>query len=925
MNNRRAAFIICLALILPLTALLQGCVVATKDTVIAPEIQSLFKGTYKVYPYMEKHIPILVAVLPFVNVSDSQQGSQEVRKGFYNHFSSLPFKDMELYRVDNLLAKAGLTDPVVINKKTAQELGKILGVDAVVYGEISNFDKLFAVLYSQVSVGAKVRMVDTKSGEVLWTGEHVVRIHEGGLSTNPIGIVATIVATAMNVRDIQLLRACDDLFREMVKTIPVPTLAEALRPPVITLLVQDMKNMPKKAGDEIRVVIQGTPKMQAYFDIGEFKKYIDMQEQADTPGVYLGVYKVVPGDNVRKAVITGYLKDDRGNVGQWVDAVGTVTLKTTPPDKPAFLKAVGRNQLILLNWGKSSDPDLASYRLYRSKTPLSGYQEIVKTEVTEHRDQGLVNGEKYYYQVSAVDLAGNESDRTQTTGIPVAPGPTSVSGAIEADTVWYSGASPYVMETAVTVRDKATLTIEPGTEIRSKGGALIIEGSLQAQGDGEHVITWDTAVEGKPWGGLVFNNVKERSNVLKFNRIRNALSGITCQASSPRIESCELTENTTAVKVMGAFSAPRIVKNVIQKNTTAAVLIIDGARPVIQENTIQDNTREGILIQRAAPVVSRNLITRNRGMGVTVQNSQALIKENNIVDNIPLNMAGQVTGEAVNALDNWWGTAKGLDILSTIRGKINIQSILNGPYPEGKTQTLPILASTLSGSLKTDGYLILANSPYRVSQDVIIDGGATLYIEPGVVVQYDQKTVIVVEDGGIIAKGTADAPIVFTASGASPTPGFYAGVARFMKNTKVNSNFVYCILKFADIALDLHHGSPEISYCHITRNAQSGIFCRNDAAPTISYNTLSGNKGDGAITCVGNARPKINFNNIQDNDIAIRAMSSIYIDASQNWWGKTPPDMGMIWGDTERNINIKPPLTAPEPKAYREAPEKARF
>ena len=916
--KRRFSNIICLFLIFPVLLSFQSCVVATKDTAISSQIRSPFKGQYHISPYMENHIPKLVAVLPFLDVSKSQQGAQEVRRGFYNHFSSLPFKDMELYRVDNMLAKAGLTDPVEINKKTPQELGKILGVDAVVYGEISNFDKLFAVVYSQVSVGAKVRMYDVKSGELLWRGEHVARIHEGGVSLSPIGIVATIVATAMNVRDIQLLRACDDLFRDMVKTIPVPTLAEALQPPVITLLVQDTKNLPKKAGDEIRVVIQGTPKMQAYFDIGDYKKYIDMREQSETPGVYLGIYKVLPGDNVRKAVITGYLKDDTGNTTQWVDAVGTVTLKTTPPDKPAFLKTVGRNNLILLQWGKATDPDLAGYRLYRSRTPLSGYQEIAKMEITEYRDQGLVNGEKYYYQVSAMDLAGNESEKMQGMGLPVAPGPTSVSGLIEVDTTWYAGASPYILESTVTVKDKALLTIEPGTEIRSKGGALVVEGRILAEGDGEHVITWDAATEGKPWVGLIFSNVKEKENTLKYNRIRKALTAVSCQASSPRIEACELAENTTAIRVIGAFSKPLILQNTIQKNAEAAVVITEGAQPVIQENRIQDNDREGLLIQGAAPVISRNLITQNRGIGLTVQGSQALITENAILDNKPLNMAGQMTGEPVNALHNWWGTIKGLEILAGIRGRIDIQSVLDGPLPSGKRIILPILTSRLGGPIKTDGYLTLANSPYRVARNVSIDGGATLYIEPGVVIQYDQNTAVIVEDGGLIAKGTSVDPIIFTASGASPSPGFYASAVRFVKPTNVNSALVYCMIKYADIALDIHFGTPEISYCHIAQNAQAGVYFRNDAAPTLSYNTMTGNRGEGALTCVGNARPKINYNNITDNDFAIQARSSIYIDARYNWWGKTPPDLGMVLGDLERGVNIKPWLTEPEPKAFQE-------
>jgi len=52
--------------------------------------------------------------------------------------------------------------------------------------------------------------------------------------------------------------------------------------------------------------------------------------------------------------------------------------------------------------------------------------------------------------------------------MPIAPGPTPVAGDIQTNTIWYSGASPYILEGDVTVKDKALLTIEPGTEIKSK-------------------------------------------------------------------------------------------------------------------------------------------------------------------------------------------------------------------------------------------------------------------------------------------------------------------------------------------------------------------------------------------------------------------------------------------------------------------------
>jgi hypothetical protein len=902
--------------IFPAFFVLQSCLIATESTIITPEITSSFEGDYKVDPYMKDHIPKSVAVLPFVDLSRSKEGFDVVRKGFYNHFSSLPFTEMKLYKVDNLLSKAGLTDPEVISKTSPQELGKILGVDAVVFGEISDFDKLFAVIYSQVSVGAEIKMYDTKTGNFLWSGKHTARKHEGGISTNPIGIIAVVIATSMNMRDIQLLRATDDLFRDMVKTIPVPSLAEAMRPPLITLLTQDSKGQPKKAGDEIKVVIQGTSKMQAYFDIGEYKKHIDMQEVE--PGGYYGIYKVLPGDNIEKAIISGYLTDDSGNTAQWVDAIGSVTLDTTPPEKPKNLTCIGRNALVLMNWEKTIASDLAGYKIYRSNTPLSGYVEIGKTELNEYRDAGagLVNSQKYYYRVSAFDFAGNESEMVEAQGMPIAPGPTAVSGAIEADTIWYSGASPYILEKDVIVKDKALLTIEPGTEIKSKGGALIIEGRINAQGDNDHIINLDTAQEGKLWAGITFANVKDKENLVKFVRIKNARTAITCQSSSPRIEMSEFTQNNEALKIQGAFSKPLITKSSIYKNKGVALQVNDGAAPRILENSIQDNDGTGLMVQSAAPEIMQNTIAGNNNNGIVVKSAGVNISQNNIVDNKPFNIVGPAKGASVKALDNWWGSSKVSEILAFVQGRVDIASVLDAAYPQGKSLSVSMLGKKLGGTIKTDSHLILSDSPYQVTKDVVIDGGATLYIEPGVVVEFEQKTSLIILDGGIIARGTKENPITFTAAASSPTPGFYGSAVRISKKTKVNSSFAYCIVKYATTAFDIYTGAPEISYSYITQSAQNAVFCRNDATPQLLYNTFAENHGEGAIKCVGMSNPKISRNNFVDNTFAVQSFSSIYVDARKNWWGNNPPDQKMILGE---NINIKPWLIKEEPKAFRES------
>jgi parallel beta-helix repeat protein len=882
-----------------------------KKTPTDPEIATAFKGTFDTDPYMEAHMPRTVAILPFVDRSRSQEGFEIVRKGFYNHFSGLPFTDVELYQVDRLLRKAGLTDPEVIADTPPQQLGEILNVDAVVVGDVSNFDKFYAVLYSQVAVGAKIEMFDTESGHFLWRGEHVTRKHEGGISTSPVGIVATVVSTAMNMRDIQLLRACDDLFRGMVTTIPVPTMAEATLPPVIALLTQDTKGLPKKAGDEIKVVIQGDPKMQASFDIGTFKQGIDMVEVE--PGGYLGTYTVVPGDNIREALVTGYLSDDSGNMTTWIDPVGSVTIDTTPPERPQALTAVGRDGVVSLNWAKNAEPDLAGYRVLRSETPLSGFDVVGTTEFNHYKNEGVSNLQSYYFRVSAVDQAGNESKPTDAVmGIAVPPGPTPVSGMLTEDTVWYAGASPYVLEGPVTVKDKATLTIEPGTIVQAKGGGLLVEGGVRALGNATHLIVFE-GVGHQSWEGISFYNVKSSTNVVASCKIRDARAGITCRSSSPVIKNCEFIENTDGIRVIGAFSEPEILNNTIHKNAGTGLIVEEGAKPLVDENTIRENARGGVLIQGSAPLITHNTIAHNDSWGMRVDLGRPKISGNNIHDNASYDMVGAMSGEALTAPDNWWGTANGPDILMRIKGRVNIAAVLDGPYPGGKSTGLPVLAGPLGGNIGADAFLTFSNSPYTIERDVVVDDGATLYVEPGVKLLFDQNTSIILEDGGVVAQGKSDRPILFTSSGASPSAGDYLNAVRFSGRTEVSSFFKYCVMMHATTAVDVHYGSPEITHCHVANNAQSGIACRNDAAPKISFSTLKRNMGTGGIECVGMSKPKINHNNIVQNAVGIQAFSTILIDARNNWWGAAPPDSTVIWGD---NVNVEPWLTEPEQKAF---------
>ncbi|MBC8075918.1 MAG: fibronectin type III domain-containing protein, partial [Chloroflexales bacterium] len=84
----------------------------------------------------------------------------------------------------------------------------------------------------------------------------------------------------------------------------------------------------------------------------------------------------------------------------------------TPPAAPSASLNGHGDGTISLRWAAVSGA--ASYRVYRSRLSHGGYELATPSPVvgTTFNDSGLVNGVPYYYVVTALDAAGNESARS---------------------------------------------------------------------------------------------------------------------------------------------------------------------------------------------------------------------------------------------------------------------------------------------------------------------------------------------------------------------------------------------------------------------------------------------------------------------------------------------------------------------------------
>lgn len=83
-----------------------------------------------------------------------------------------------------------------------------------------------------------------------------------------------------------------------------------------------------------------------------------------------------------------------------------------PPATPNNLSVLGGDGQALFRWEKNTEPDLKAYRLYRSENNKTNFSLLKAIIQTETYDRGLNYDSTYYYYLTAIDNAGNESSPT---------------------------------------------------------------------------------------------------------------------------------------------------------------------------------------------------------------------------------------------------------------------------------------------------------------------------------------------------------------------------------------------------------------------------------------------------------------------------------------------------------------------------------
>ncbi len=113
-----------------------------------------------------------VAVMPFVNRSRYAEASKRLTEAFTLELRKTREFDLLSVRCDEPLARFA-TSRSRFDAVEARMLGETLNVDAILLGEISEYEP-----YRPIAIGLRVVMIDARSGRVVWSIDELLDTNE---------------------------------------------------------------------------------------------------------------------------------------------------------------------------------------------------------------------------------------------------------------------------------------------------------------------------------------------------------------------------------------------------------------------------------------------------------------------------------------------------------------------------------------------------------------------------------------------------------------------------------------------------------------------------------------------------------------------------------------------------------------------------
>lgn len=147
------------------------------------------------YTAFKKNRPRSILVLPPVNNTVEVGATYSVFSQLSYPLAESGYYVFPVALVDETFRQNGLNNPAEIHAVDRAKLRKIFGADAALYVTITDYGVKYTVLNSAVVVTVNAKLVDLKTGTLLWSGEATAT--DSNSSNQGGGIAGMLIAAAV--------------------------------------------------------------------------------------------------------------------------------------------------------------------------------------------------------------------------------------------------------------------------------------------------------------------------------------------------------------------------------------------------------------------------------------------------------------------------------------------------------------------------------------------------------------------------------------------------------------------------------------------------------------------------------------------------------------------------------------------------------
>ncbi len=145
------------------------------------------------YTNYHKSNPASILVLPPVNNSPDTKATYGFLSTATEPLAEAGYYVFPIAIVDQAFKENGLQNPPEMHQAPLNKLREIFGADAVLYISIENYGPVYKVISSDVVVTANAKLVDSKTGDLLWSGTATASSAETDSGSNNYGIAGLLV------------------------------------------------------------------------------------------------------------------------------------------------------------------------------------------------------------------------------------------------------------------------------------------------------------------------------------------------------------------------------------------------------------------------------------------------------------------------------------------------------------------------------------------------------------------------------------------------------------------------------------------------------------------------------------------------------------------------------------------------------------